>query len=268
MATFSQRHGFAPLPAKMVPETASDDLRNTVWNLIDTTVSPSNYGRLTETLWHRLYKLPVDSRPYDAGYTDVSWNKSWRLIRNRILEGEWYEFFDHLEFFVKWDSTFEKYFNAILTAELSAYRLIKGEVCQITEEIEIKEIESAINNSDRFKPIAEHISTALKLMSDRSKPDFRNSIKESISAVESAAKIVLDNPGVDLGKALGILQGQGKINGALKNGFAAIYGWTSNQHGIRHGMMIESSVTQADAQFFLIICSAFANYLKTLADKS
>lgn len=268
MATFSQRHGFRALPAKMIPETASDDLRNTIWNLIDTTVSSSNYDRLTETLWHRLYKLPVDSRPYDAGYMEVSWIKSWRHIRNRVLNGEWFDFFDHLEFFVEWDPSFEKYFNSILTVELSAYRLIEGQVCQITEENELKEVQAAMNHLDRFAPISEHISTALKLMSDRSKPDFRNSIKESISAVESAAKITLGEPGVDLGKALGILQGQGKINGALKNGFAAIYGWTSNQHGIRHGMIEESGVTQSEAQFFLIICSAFANYLKTLTNEN
>lgn len=268
MVTFSQRNGFRPLPTNMVPETASEDLRNTVWNLIDSAFNSNSYERITEKLWRELYKLPVDTRPFDAGYMDVSWNKAWRLVRNKILQGEWYEFFDHLEFFVKWNSGFEKAFNLLLAEEVSAYRLIKGEVCQITQENEINEVQTAINHTDRFFPVSEHISTALSLMSDRLKPDFRNSIKESISAVESAAKIVLGEPGIDLGKALGILQGRGKINGALKNGFAALYGWTSNQHGIRHGMTVESGVTLADVQFFLIICSAFANYLKTLADEN
>lgn len=39
-------------------------------------------------------------------------------------------------------------------------------------------------------------------MSDRQKPNYRNSIKESISAVESICKIITQDEKATLGKAL------------------------------------------------------------------
>jgi hypothetical protein len=38
--------------------------------------------------------------------------------------------------------------------------------------------------------VSEHLNTAIGFLSDRKNPDYRNSIKESISAVESLMKIL------------------------------------------------------------------------------
>jgi hypothetical protein len=54
------------------------------------------------------------------------------------------------------------------------------------------------------------------LLSDRQKPDYRNSIKESISAVESAAKIISGDPKIDMSKVLSMLEKARKLNGALR----------------------------------------------------
>ncbi len=264
MSTFSQRNGYVPLPPKMVPEAITSELRNTLWNLINDAISFEEYGKLTESLWIRLYKLPADSRPRMSNSNGVFWGRSWELVRDKILKGEWYEVYDHVEFLGKCKPKLIPIFNRILESEAAAYRIIGNQVCQITDANEIEAIENSLNDVDRFAPVADHINAALALMTDRVRPDYRNSIKESISAVESAAKIVTQNPNVELGKILRYLETAGKINGALVKGFSAIYGWTSDQQGIRHAMLEEPNLNHSDAKFFLVICSAFANYLKAV----
>ena len=73
---------------------------------------------------------------------------------------------------------------------------------------------------------------------------------------------------VELGKALGRLEKNGiYIHGAMKHGFQALYGYTSDESGIRHGGIEDKEVTEEDAKFMLVSCSAFVNYLKVKFNK-
>ena len=105
-------------------------------------------------------------------------------------------------------------------------------------------------------------------MSDKTNPDYRNSIKESISAVESVAKVISGNKKDELGTALAILKDKANLNGGLIAGFKSIYGWTSNSDGIRHGLMDESNCDFDDAKYMLVSCSAFINYLISKSQKT
>ncbi|MBN1881470.1 MAG: hypothetical protein JW885_04790 [Deltaproteobacteria bacterium] len=59
------------------------------------------------------------------------------------------------------------------------------------------------------------------------------------------------------------------LHQALKEGFDKIYGWTSDEGGIRHGFFGEGSdVNKEDASFMLVAASAFVNYLKEKAIKA
>lgn len=117
---------------------------------------------------------------------------------------------------------------------------------------------------DQLAGARTHISTALQLLSDRENPDYRNSIKESISAVEAVCMVLVGDKSASLGKALKRLEDNGiKIHPSLRSGFSSIYGYTSDQGGIRHAMIEEGSVvTQEDALFMLVSCSAFCHYLQ------
>jgi hypothetical protein len=103
------------------------------------------------------------------------------------------------------------------------------------------------------------------LYTNRTSPDYRNSIKESISAVEAAAKVVSRKHDATLGHALAALERSGKLHSALKQGFSALYGYTSDANGIRHALMDTPNLTAAEAKFFLLACASFVNYLKALA---
>jgi hypothetical protein len=103
----------------------------------------------------------------------------------------------------------------------------------------------------------------LKLLSNRQSPDFRNSIKESISAVEAQCKIICEEPTSTLTKSLEIIQRRDrvKIHPRLNEAFQKIYSWTNDDGGIRHALSDEQNIDREDAQFMLIVCSAFINYL-------
>ena len=93
--------------------------------------------------------------------------------------------------------------------------------------------------------------------------DYRNSIKESISAVESIARAISGSDKATLGNALRTIEKKGQLHRALKEGFLKLYGYTSDKQGIRHAMLDEPNITAADARYFLVSCSSFANYLKS-----
>ncbi|MFW2076158.1 hypothetical protein ACG94X_00255 [Acinetobacter sp. ULE_I010] len=145
--------------------------------------------------------------------------------------------------------------------ENSVYRIINNEVTPITSEQEIQSIEDALENANQYSGVQQHLNQALKLMSDRQNSDYRNSIKESISAVESICKIVTDDEKATLGKALKIIEDKFGLHSALKGTLSQLYGYTSNGDGIRHTMLEESNLSNIDAKFMLVACTNFINYL-------
>lgn len=265
MALFSERHGYRKVPEKMVPESMSDELRNLLWNLIDSSVEHRDYEKVTGRLWHQFYKKPLDTRPYYSGYEGTSYHKSWEAVRKDYFECGWARVYDYIEFLVGLKTIEERLVNQILSEEFAAYRLIDGEICPITDQAEIDSIKEAVALRGKFDPVAEHLYTALTLLSDRQKPDYRNSIKESISAVESMARLITGDENATLGKLLKKLEAEGKMHPALEKGFGNIYGWSSDAEGIRHAMTEESNVSQAEAKFYLVACTAFVNYLKSIS---
>ena len=116
-------------------------------------------------------------------------------------------------------------------------------------------------STDSFHGVRTHIRTALKFLSDRKSPDYRNSIKESISAVESICQVLTGDDKATLGDALNKLENHFNLHGALKAGFKSLYGYTSDQDGIRHAILKEQDISFSDAKYMLVSCSAFANYL-------
>jgi len=72
-------------------------------------------------------------------------------------------------------------------------------------------LEEALRDS-RFAGVSSHLERALELYADRQKPYYRNSIKESISAVESMARLVADNLKATLGDALKEIERKGALS--------------------------------------------------------
>jgi len=153
--------------------------------------------------------------------------------------------------------------NALLEKHNSAYRLIDGEAAKITNDTEIEAIESALEV--KLKGVTTHLKSALAKLADRKTPDHRNSVKESISAIESLAQSLTGNSKATLGDALKVLGPAVGMHTAFKEALSKLYGYTSDAEGIRHAILEEASVTYADALFMLVTCSAFVNYVLSKA---
>ena len=183
----------------------------------------------------------------------------------------WSEVYDLIEFIANnnlgyFDNNkFKDECNALLEKELSAYRFVGNLITPITSKIEASEIEKALQTP--LKPVNLHIQTALKLLSDRKEPDYRNSIKESISAVESICNKITGDNNDTLGKAIKKIKTKIPLHGALENAFSSLYGYTSTAEGIRHALMDEPDLHLEDAIFMLVSCSAFINYLMSKATR-
>lgn len=193
-------------------------------------------------------------------------------IKSNIFENEWYTIYEFVEFILELENDVnidqrecEKHFsseiNRILKDESAAYILSRRKFLQITSEQEIQSIEEALQNTHLYSGVQQHLNQALQLMSDRKNPDYRNSIKESVSALEGFCQKILNKDKVTLGDAIGQIEKQFPIHPALKSSIKSLYGYTSDGDGIRHAMMEESNLSYIDAKFMLVACTNFINYL-------
>jgi hypothetical protein len=114
----------------------------------------------------------------------------------------------------------------------------------------------------------EHISQALVLFGKRPEPDHRNAVKEAISAVEGIVKIIEGVRGGGLSSALNALSKRIEIHPAFKEGLEKLYGFTSDEDGVRHAIMDEPNVGEEDARFMIVACSAAVNWIIAKADKA
>jgi hypothetical protein len=269
---FSERMGIIKPKDVIERNDISKELRNSLWTiLIELIIDNENYQskfgikyseleNYFRQIWIGYFKLPIDELPWRYGnlekYNAVDFLKKW------FFSSEWYLILDFVELSSTYHPEFTTICNKLFQNEMSAYRFVNGLIVEIVSEEEIKEIENAISKSDRYQSVKDHLTSSLLLLSNKNSPDYRNSIKESISAVEALVKIITNSPNNTLGEALKVIESKHQIPKSLKSAFNSLYGFTSSSGGIRHSFLendIEISIEEA--RFMLIACSAFINYL-------
>lgn len=243
------------------------DLRAGLWNVyapvfVETLSSSYTAARdealkVMRTTWDEHFKVPTDSAP--------TWgDEASKSLRPLFLEGDYIEVYDLIDFTVRSFGRrlngLDAAYNKVLEREVSGYRFVGGLLCPVSDEHEIRAIEEGLAVAGSLSGAATHLQTALKHMSDRGRPDYRNSVKESISAVESAARVITGKPKATLGDLLPQLEQSGHIHPAQKEAFSKLYGYTSDEEGIRHAMLDDSGLDFADAKYMLAVCAAFIAY--------
>ncbi|MBR3299079.1 MAG: hypothetical protein IKI64_07740 [Clostridia bacterium] len=206
--------------------------------------------------------------PYEFPENKIIKQKNAKRLEEFILKsGKWYTIFDFIEKYLgicdnEKAESISTSFNKILREEVSAYRILDNTVVPITNESELATIRET--KQTKYNSVNTHISKALSLYADRQRPDYENSIKESISAVEAICCIITgqSGPSATLGKAITKLKDRGvHIHPSMEKAFSALYGYTNDEHGIRHGSIDFTGANAEDARYMLITCSAFVNYL-------
>ena len=272
---FSEKYGFKSVKDSIQIDSIDGPLRNRLWSLLKVLCwdkcrnrssvdgvcyigNNKHHGILCERLWFFYFKKPADT-------LDNKWAAVLKKLRQYFFECQWYEVYDFIEFVannynaIGFRDNFSRACNSVLEQEVSAYRFVNGSIAQITEQHEIEEIEQVVKSGS--EATATHIQRALELLSDREHPDYRNSVKESISAVESFVSTTLGAKKGTLGQLLKQLEGQIDLHPALKVAFEKLYGYTSDEDGIRHAIIDRERVDFHDAKFLLVACSAFINFV-------
>lgn len=276
---FAERNGFVQQKAIQVDDIDSA-LRNRLYNAVHKYCEPS--PTIHEELSFVVDKLGRLSEKSDR--------QNWAILNSLLLrsrdEMAWYMPYEIIEYFFEakrenckhciyscrehgvsceelvWLENVPKVLNRILEEEKSGYRFINDKFVNIVNEEELAAIDQA--SSSPYASVNTHIKKALSLYSDRKNPDYENSIKESISAVEAMCCIItgLTGASATLGATLKKLEDNGVvIHGAMRSAFSQLYGYTSDSDGIRHGGIDFRNAPAEDAKYMLISCSAFVNYL-------
>jgi hypothetical protein len=273
--SFSERVGLAP--SRPLQRGSMDGrLRNGVWNCIDAMTvrmgtshaamaamhsrSGGPLGAFYERVWLDFFGAAGDQFPEDPGL----WLRQW------FYAAKWDEVYDLVEFIASpMRGPFADECNSALEKEKAAYRVVGGKVIDLTDEGQLKAIDEALKSAEPFAPVHEQLRTALARLADRPEPDYRNAMKEPISAVETLAGIIACSPGATLDKALKLIGSRKMISlhPGLVEAWGATYGYTSDR--VRHGMKDgQSSIELKEALYLVVSCSAFISYLIALANKA
>lgn len=282
MTLFSQRKGIKPLSKAIQRESADKELRNRLWSALKIFVwdkwSASNFytqkvNQILDMIWLHYFVWPLDERPeLQSNYQSKT---AYDILREYFYRCKWNEVYDFIEFVAKeidkirneWANEFKLVCNDFLMRESTAYRFVGVEIVEITDQTEIQSIEDAMTVT--IRSISTHIQRGIELLSDKKKPDYRNSIKESISAVEACCHCITGDEKATLGQALKKIGQATAIHPALEKGFSSIYGYTSDSGGIRHALADgDVPPSYADAKFMMVACSSFINFLMTKSAES
>ena len=286
LLSFSERYGYTKPSDVIIREKITPEIQNAICSCFDRmreNLAHIGYPIKTfESLEKHLWTQFLNEREtkFYTGYDALNDRYEYHIVATSYLEDSknpWYNKLDLVELAINYlknkDESLGPFnkkacdsFIDDLNSEFErlnfAYRIIGTEIVEISSEEEIKTIETAMQESQNN--IKTHLCKALELYAQRPEADYRNSIKESTSAVEACCrKLTGEN---SLGKALSKLEKNGvSIPQTLKNAFEKLYAYTNDSDsGIRHALMDETASytpDSAEAYFMLVSCSAFINYL-------
>jgi hypothetical protein len=267
MVLFSERNNYGDVQKEFVRECITTEIRNAIYNV---------YYDLDKTVILNGLELYIWQKYYNKKIIDFFPNSRFIFLIIGDKELKWYNMFDIIELTIEYLLKSDGYyvecdrFIDSLNTEFErlhyAYRIINGKIVEITSQQEIDAIDGAITAST--DNVAMHLNCALEKYSLRPNPDYRNSIKESISAVEALCRNITGKK--DFKNAIDELEKKGlNIPKVLKEAFIKLYAYTNQPDtGIRHSLQDEANVQErAEALYMLVTCSAFVNYLNNkLAD--
>lgn len=269
--TFEQAEGIESLPSQLKPKELSQKLRALLWMVTyesfqQSIVRPVMGGsRYFKDPWDEILS---DKHVFYNGlmideYTSRA-SDNIDDIKRLFTDGNYVQLFGFLQFVIRHSKCpyrFAETINAALEKGMAAYRVIGGNtIVPIATEVEGKTLEKAFADLSvkELHGARNHLREAGKLLTEGKHAD---SIRESIHAVESVARTL--EPSGKLSDALNKLEKSLGMHGGLKAGFLSIYGYTSDEKGIRHPLLDDpkAKVDETDAIFMIGACAAFVSYL-------
>ena len=271
--TFSQVEGYEEIPKPLKLGEVPPEARTRIWNVFYQYLDESKGtwamgdawigGAWKEILWSK--HISHDGFPADEWTTEFRHNC--RNLRKDIETLQFNKVFDLIQFILrhpKCPSGFVSKLKQVFVECRLAYTIDEGDprtiIPNITEMEGTTIVESlATLRRAGLRGSAEHLRKACEFVNGG---DWAGSIRESFFAVESVARTLA--PGAkDVRPALASINRDGALHPALGDAFVKLYGYTSNEQGVRHALLDseKAKVGVDEAVFMLGACAAFASYL-------
>ena len=281
--SFSQRYGYEALPKPMQSEGISEDLRKAIWNetrrllISDRGAHDADdaefwnieryYFRSSEM--KRLVERVIGK--YERKLEEevsTSYERTESFFRNVILEEKFNKILDFVEILIndtdqllsaeKIQTLFEQHGAAYrLDTTRFPYQFLP---CANKEQGDATQIAIGTLQDSGMSGASTHLRRAASHLNNQ---QFSDSIANSIKAVESVARLI-DQSAKTLGPALDSLEAKGILkHAALKEAFKKLYGYASDEKGIRHALTNRDNANVGidEAVFMFGACASFAAYL-------
>lgn len=283
---FSYRHGYDPeFVKKVVRDEAPKWVRKLYFSKVLERLlyngQSTNSVKQPIPIYDLIYEvLDMEDEEPDEYY--LNHTAAIGFIRNLIMGIPWYRFYDTVETVAEMlitnsaDDTFTWGNPKNESYSFSAYRQRVNELFseykvdwKMNEAGQLESplplyLEERIKNTeemlaDRFKPARTHYAKA-RAYALGSHRDTENSIKESISAIESVSRTFYPDAST-LGEALKMMKKDGCVSPMLITVIDKFYAYANAEPAVRHGSSRVSSVLEYDAELALHFAAAFIRTL-------
>ena len=268
--TFSQAQGYEELPTPLKLEELPAEARTHIWNVFYAFIENTKASfRIVGCVWEQIL---LTKHVRHDNFTLDEWDNSFehhrRTLRHSIESLSFNQVFDFIQFVCR-DPMCPPEFTDTMkhTFALSrlAYKIDTTNPPTIIPSVTEAEGKTIVESLQLLRRVglegsASHLRKASEYIN---KNDWAGSIRESIHAVESVARQLDPESSETLRGALASLEKRQALHPALKEAFTKLYGYTSNEQGIRHALLDRSTAKVGidEAVFMLGACASFASYL-------
>jgi len=272
--TFEQAEGLEPLPTQLNPMELSQGLRAGLWYVVHqhlagvTKTSPMGDSPpwIGDPWRGILFEMHVsrDHLPADEFRSNAKENTE--RLKAILMHGTYSQVFGTLQWILRRRACPHNFLQQIASALRSChagYRLTEDgrTFIPITSEEDARVAArafAAVGSSDTYSGARGHLTTAAESLTAG---DWPGGVRESIHAVESVVRVLTGKQ--RFSDAVAVLEKRWSIHRSLKAAFGNLYGYTSDEPGIRHPLLDDpkAAVDEADALFMFGACSSFVSYL-------
>ncbi len=200
-------------------------------------------------------------------------------IRDCLASCEWYEFYDSIEIitgliseadlrapsaFHRELSSFRRSVNQFLQMANSGWTLDgQGKLTRVLGE-SVTRNELAVESSGTIPDATKNHTKKARLLLERTPHDYANSVKESVSAIESAGRTLVPTAST-LGDVVKVLKKRMDFPSMMADVIEKLYVFANAEPGVRHGGLDLDRVSRADAEFCHSISISILLYLTSFS---
>ena len=270
--TFSQAYGYEELPQPLKLEEISDGARTKLWSvLFHFLESESNkylgIQRVRGSWRTMLIFLHVEYHERALDEFDDYLENFIRVYKPIFMRDQFNEVFDLLLAIMRHQECPQDFIwevKTIFKASRLAYVVDTSSPVTIYPAATEEEGEAVLRATADLSNagLAGAVNHLRQASENISQGDYAGAVRESIHAVESTARRI-DPNAQSLEPALKWLEKESGLHPALKRGFSNLYGFASDEEGIRHALIDNprANVGLDEAVFMLGACASFSSYL-------